>query len=151
MQQREIHSKPVTETLPIEYAKPGLPALLDLSVKHPAEQFKEAVAAWLQKTPSRNTAKSYAGDLGQFLRFMGLSPDNVEQLKDVRPIHVSAWRDSLQTQQLANASIRRKLTTLRALFSFLRECGLVTLNPAHGKFVAAPPVSRDGKTVGLVS
>jgi len=41
------------------------------------------------------------------------------------------------------------MTTLRALFSYLQVYGYVGANPAHGKFVKAPPVSRDGKTVGL--
>jgi integrase/recombinase XerD len=34
-------------------------------------------------------------------------------------------------------------------FSYLQTCGRSGVNPAHGKFVAAPQVPRDGKTVGL--
>src|SRR5262249_6699330 len=50
---------------------------------------------------------------------------------------------------LANSSIRRKMTVLRALFSYLQSYGYVGANPAHSDFVAAPPVPRDGKTVCL--
>ncbi len=50
---------------------------------------------------------------------------------------------------MTNSSIRRKLTALRSLFSYLQTYGYSGANPAHGKFVKAPSVSRDGKTVAL--
>ncbi len=50
---------------------------------------------------------------------------------------------------MTNSSIRRKLTALRSLFSYLQIYSYSGANPAHGKFVAAPAVARDGKTVGL--
>ncbi|MFI5386965.1 MAG: tyrosine-type recombinase/integrase [Fimbriimonadales bacterium] len=50
---------------------------------------------------------------------------------------------------MTNSSIRRKLTTLRSLFSYLQTYGYGGANPAHGDFVTAPAVARDGKTVGL--
>ena len=50
---------------------------------------------------------------------------------------------------MQNASIRRKLTVLRSLFSYLQTYGYVGANPAHSDFVAAPSAPRDGKTVGL--
>ena len=50
---------------------------------------------------------------------------------------------------MTNSSIRRKLTALRSLFSYLQTYGYTGANPAHGEFVTAPAVSRDGKTVGL--
>ena len=62
---------------------------------------------------------------------------------------VAAWRDSLCEQGAANSTIRRKLTALRSLFSYLQVYGYTGANPAHGKFVKAPSVARDGKTVGL--
>ena len=139
----------VLETSPISYEIGALSTLMDLSVSVSCDQFSEAVAAWLRKTPSANTTKSYAGDLSQFFRFLGLTPNDARRLSDVQPIHVSAWRDQLKELGMANATIRRKLTTLRALFSYLQNCGLVSVNPAHGKFVTAPPVPRDGKTIGL--
>jgi integrase/recombinase XerD len=45
--------------------------------------------------------------------------------------------------------IRRKMTVLRSLFSYLQTYGYAGSNPAHSDFVEAPPVPRDGKTVGL--
>ncbi len=75
--------------------------------------------------------------------------DRPEALATIRPHQVGAWRDRLSEAGLTNASIRRKMTVLRSLFSYLQTYGYVGANPAHSDFVAAPAVSRDGKTVGL--
>lgn len=113
------------------------------------DQLREACRAWLAKSPSRDTRVNYAHDLGQFLTFVGVPADRPEALAEVRPHHVAAWRDRLRDDGLTNSSVRRKLTVLRSLFSYLQNYGYVGANPAHSDFVAAPPVSRDGKTVGL--
>jgi integrase/recombinase XerD len=110
---------------------------------------QEAIQAWLQKSPSRHTRKSYQQDLRQFLEFNDIDAEQVERLTTIRPKHVSAWRDSLKEQGSSNATIRRKMTVIRALFSYLQVYGYVGANPAHGKFVTAPSAPRDGKTVGL--
>jgi integrase/recombinase XerD len=67
----------------------------------------------------------------------------------MRPEDVASWRERLQDQGLANSTVARKLTVLRSLFSYLQVYGYTGANPAHSKFVATPPVPRDGKTVGL--
>jgi integrase/recombinase XerD len=41
------------------------------------------------------------------------------------------------------------MTAIRSLFSYLQRYGYVGGNPAHGDFVDAPKVPRDGKTVGI--
>lgn len=112
-------------------------------------QMAQAAADWLTRTPSVHTRRSYSGDLQQFFTFAGIPADQVESLAVVRPGGVAAWRDKLQQSGMTNSSIRRKLTTLRSLFSYLQTYGYTGANPAHGKFVKAPSVSRDGKTVGL--
>lgn len=113
------------------------------------EQVGRAVAAWLLRTPSTHTKKAYRHDLGQFLRFTCVAEGQWEALIQIRPEHVAAWRDALAAEGMTNSSIRRKLTALRSLFSYLQTYGYTGANPAHGKFVAAPAVPRDGKTVGL--
>ena len=110
---------------------------------------REAVRGWLSKTPSEHTRKAYSKDLSQFLDFHGIDPDSLEELVRVVPASVSRWRDSLRERGASNATIRRKLTALRSLFSYLQIYGYTGANPAHGKFVKAPAVARDGKTVGL--
>lgn len=109
----------------------------------------EACHAWLVRSPSPSTRQNYARDLQQFLKFVGARAAGTEALLDVRPSQVAAWRDALRQQGLTNSSIRRKMTALRSLFSYLQTYGYTGANPAHSDFVEAPAVPRDGKTVGL--
>ena len=109
----------------------------------------EACHAWLTKSPSKDTRTNYAHDLRQFLAFVGFPADRPELLATIRPQHVAEWRDHLTQKGLTNSSIRRKMTVLRSLFSYLQSYGYVGKNPAHSDFVSAPPVPRDGKTVAL--
>jgi site-specific recombinase XerD len=113
------------------------------------QKIAEARAAWLARSPSADTRSNYQRDLEQFLAFAGIPLSEPEQLVRVLPRQISAWRDHLAGQRLTNSSIRRKLTVLRSLFSYLQTYGYSGVNPAHGKFVAAPSAPRDGKTVGL--
>ncbi len=110
---------------------------------------QQAVLGWLTKTPSAETRENYTRDLHQFLDFHGIARSHHDELTTVLPSHVAAWRDHLRERGSANSTIRRKLTALRSLFSYLQVYGYTGANPAHGKFVKAPAVSRDGKTVGL--
>jgi integrase/recombinase XerD len=113
------------------------------------EQMTRAVEAWKLRTPSPHTRRAYASDLDQFLAHTGIEAGAWEQLATIRPEHVSAWRDRLAADEQTNSTIRRKMTALRSLFSYLKTYGYAGANPAHSDFVAAPAVSRDGKTVGL--
>jgi integrase/recombinase XerD len=110
---------------------------------------REAKDAWLAKSLSRDTRSNYARDLEQFMAFAGMPDGGWEHLAAIRPKQVNDWRDHLIAKGLTNASIRRKLTVLRSLFSYLQSYGFLGANPAHSDFVDAPPVARDGKTVGL--
>jgi integrase/recombinase XerD len=110
---------------------------------------RQAVQSWLTKSPSEATRENYARDLIQFLEFHGISTSEFGELPSILPAHVAAWRDDLKNGGAANSTVRRKLTALRSLFSFLQVYGYTGANPAHGKFVKAPAVPRDGKTVGL--
>src|SRR5207302_5270757 len=112
-------------------------------------RFTEACAAWLAKSPSCDTRTNYARDVKQFLAFLDIAPAKLEQLAAIVPRQVAGWRDSLREQGLTNSSIRRKMTALRSLYSYLQTYGYTGVNPAHGDFVTAPTVPRDGKTVAL--
>jgi integrase/recombinase XerD len=109
----------------------------------------QAVDAWLLRTPSPHTCRAYRLDLGQFLAATGIQPDAWEHLAAIRPQHDRQWREQLSASGQTNSTIRRKLTALRSLFSYLQTYGYSGANPAHGKFVKAPAVPRDGKTVAL--
>jgi integrase/recombinase XerD len=114
-----------------------------------AAQMKEAYKSWLAKSPSRDTRTNYDRDVRQFLIFGGHDPQRFEALATIRPHQVAAWRDALREAGLTNASIRRKMTALRSLYSYLQTYGFIGANPAHGDFVDAPAVAREGKTVAL--
>jgi len=113
------------------------------------EQMTKAVKAWMLRTPSPHTRRAYESDLEQFLAHAGIEAGAWEKLAAIRPEDVAAWRDALTDGGQTNSSIRRKLTALRSLFSYLKTYGYTGANPAHSDFVAAPKVARDGKTVGL--
>lgn len=95
------------------------------------------------------TRQEYSRDLKQFLCFLRIQPERSEMLPEIRPHHVAAWRDNLRSRGLTNSTIRRKMTVLRSLYSYLKTYGYTGANPAHSDFVEAPAVPRDGKTVGL--
>ena len=113
------------------------------------QQIAEACQSWLLRSPSPKTRSNYDRDLRQFLAFVGVPADRPEALAAIRPHQVAAWRDHLQEAGLTNSSIRRKMTAVRSLYSYLQTYGFVGANPAHSDFVAAPAVPRDGKTVAL--
>lgn len=140
-----------TESDPLDSTTELVPVFPPVPIPEPGlrELFAEAHRSWLMKSPSLDTRRNYARDVGQFIRFVGSPSDHLEQLSSVRPHDVAAWRDSLHQRGLTNSSIRRKLTALRSLFSYLQVYGHRGANPAHGDFVEAPPAPRDGKTVGL--
>jgi integrase/recombinase XerD len=109
----------------------------------------DAIQAWLLRSPSLHTRDCYTRDLRSFFRYADIPRDCPDRLLNIRPTHVAAYRDHLREKGLGNAAIVRKLTVLRSLFSYLTTYGYTGANPAHAKFVDAPKVSRDGKTVGL--
>lgn len=130
---------------------PAFATTTESSVIDQCRRFSEAGRSWLVRSTSRSTRTNYERDLHQFLAFMQISSDRLDRLVDVRPEHVAAWRDSLREQGRSNATVRRKMTALRSLFSYLKTYGYTGANPAHGDFVDAPAMPRDGKTVGLTT
>jgi len=128
---------------------PAFDKSLELNAANLRSLLDQAVRSWLGKTPSKLTRVNYQRDIEHFFSFADVPAAEWEQLLAVRPEHVAAWRDELRDRGLASATIRRKMTVLRSLYSYLQTYGYVGANPAHGKFVKAPSAPRDGKTVGL--
>lgn len=54
---------------------------------------QNAVRAWLHRTPSLQTRRHYAGDLRQFLDFIGIDLNEAERLARILPDDVARWRD----------------------------------------------------------
>jgi ferric-dicitrate binding protein FerR (iron transport regulator) len=71
------------------------------------QAMRQAVDAWLLRTPSPHTRRAYRLDLDQFLAASGIPPDAWEQLAAIRPEHVSQWREQLAASGQTNESVRR--------------------------------------------
>ncbi len=57
---------------------------------------------------------------------------DTEEIRLVTRAHVIAWREQLETRELAPATIRRKLSAISSLFDFLCEKNAVIHNPVNG-------------------
>ncbi len=98
-----------------------------------------------QRTPDRITSETW----DNFSSTAACSPPTLKGCRPSGRNRSPPGGTSSPAQGLTNSSIRRKLTVLRSLFSYLQTYGYVGANPAHSDFVAAPAAPRDGKTVGL--
>ncbi len=121
----------------------------EIGAEKPRKLMAEAFLGWLTRSSSMETRRAYARDVALFFRFMGIDINRLEELSRIRPFDVAAWRDHLRQRGLAFASVSRKITVLRSMFSYLQVHRLTPTDPAHRDLVATPPVPRDGKTVGL--
>lgn len=129
---------------------PELPALAP-SRKLTAAQFQgladvPAELEWFANLPQGQTRRAYQVDLQQFMAFVGIAKP--EEFRQVTRAHVLAWRQDLELQALAPATIRRKLAALSSLFEHLCDSNSVTHNPVKG---VRRPVAEttEGKTPAL--
>lgn len=76
---------------------------------------------------SEHTRISYRNDIGQFLSFLKNYFPNRDQFER---LHLVAFRNFLQEQNLAPKTIGRKLSALSSYFDFLVEKGMIDFNPA---------------------
>lgn len=103
-------------------------------------------AEWFANIDNPNTRRAYRNDIRDFLAFNGLV--GTAQLREVTRVHVIAWRTHLVERGLSDATIRRKLSAVSSLFSFLAENNSVLISPVEG--VKRPKVdSLEGKTPAL--
>lgn len=103
-------------------------------------------AEWFANIDNPNTRRAYRNDVRDFLIFSGLT--GTAQLREVTRVHVIAWRTHLVGRGLSDATIRRKLSAVSSLFSFLAENNSVLISPVEG--VKRPKVdSLEGKTPAL--
>ncbi len=101
---------------------------------------------WFANIDNPNTRRAYRNDLGEFMRFVGISAP--QDLRLVTRAHVLAWRKDLEHRKLNGSTIRRKLAALSSLFEYLSDANAVTHNPVKG--VRRPKVeSYEGKTPAL--
>ena len=106
----------------------------------------EALADYFgAKIANDNTREAYlrdAREFGQWTVLQGLS------LHEVRTLDVARFRETLRESGNSAATIKRKLSALRKLFSYLVETGVLASNPARE--VATEKVRvKGGKTPAL--
>jgi site-specific recombinase XerD len=107
---------------------------------------KEAIEDYFgAKISNANTRAAYVRDAQEFGRWMtrqGLSLDQV------RTLHVAGFRDQLKSGGNSAATVKRKISALRKMLSYLVETGALPYNPARE--VTTEPVRRvTGKTPAL--
>jgi len=85
---------------------------------------------WLANITNAKTRRAYKNDAGEFFHFAGLQGSM--EIRTVTRAHVIAWRKDLEFRQLADTSIRRKLSALSSLFDYLCERNAVLGNPVDG-------------------
>src|SRR5574340_1106968 len=83
------------------------------------------------KNVSANTERGYCTDLEQFAAFFGAADVGAISHQDLR-----AFLGHLMDLKLRKSSISRKLSAVRAFFSYLNRQGIVDKNPA--KLLATP-------------
>lgn len=92
-------------------------------------QFQEFLAHLThQRRVSAHTVKAYTNDLEQFAGYCARE-FTVTTARAVTRDHVKAWLASLMTAELAPASIRRKLSALKAFYTYQQTRGLQAENP----------------------
>jgi integrase/recombinase XerD len=101
---------------------------------------------WFANLKNPNTRRAYRSDVTSFMRFVGIREP--QEFRTVARAHVIAWRKELESQKLAAASIRRKLSALSDLYDFLCEANAVLHNPVNG--VKRPKEgANEGKTPAI--
>jgi site-specific recombinase XerD len=101
---------------------------------------------WLANITNPKTRRAYKNDVSEFSKFVGLR--EAAELRTVTRAHVIAWRKDLELRQLADTSIRRKLSALSSLFDYLCERNAVVGNPVDG--VKRPTANgNEGSTPAL--
>lgn len=101
---------------------------------------------WFGNIRNKKTRRAYKIDVGEFISFVGIADPG--EFRIVTRAHVIAWRDDLVRREKSDGTIRRKLSALSSLFSYLCESNAVTHNPVTG--VERPPGgSNEGRTPAL--
>ena len=82
-----------------------------------------------RKNLSDYTLRNYANDLRQFFDYLD---EEVQGLRTVDQLLVRAYLSSLVASGLANASVSRKVSTLRVFYRYLRNEDILDVDPMLG-------------------
>jgi site-specific recombinase XerD len=136
---------------PEERDAPAPPALPSVLSRLTPEQFSRLAdvppeTEWLANITSEKTRRAYKADVQEFCAFANVVESS--GLRTIARAHVIAWRASLEARNIADASIRRKLSALSSLFDYLCERNAIAGNPVDG--VKRPAANgNEGSTPAL--
>jgi len=97
-------------------------------VRAQVEGFLKELAA--ARGASAHTLRAYRGDLETFLAF--LAERDVSTARAVTPRILRSFLADLDARELSRATIQRKLSAMRSLFTHLLKQGVVEAHPAAG-------------------
>jgi integrase/recombinase XerC len=99
-----------------------MPTLRESSAKYLAELSRRGASA--------HTLRNYATDLEQFAAYFDLPGQEPAQINDLDIALLREWLSDLYDQELAVATIRRKMAAVRAMSKFLLQEALISHNVA---------------------
>jgi integrase/recombinase XerC len=81
-----------------------------------------------EKRSSPHTINAYLSDIDQFSQYLHLVY-GITELSEVSHQHIRSWVVQLIEQDHAASSVNRKISSLKALFRYLKKLGHVSVNP----------------------
>lgn len=98
----------------------------DLSIENALGLFTAALA---RNGKSTNTIVAYKGDLNQIISFLN-KRFQITSIEAVTPEHIEAFKKDLDANEYTAKSISRKLNSIKNFFSFLKNEGVITIDPS---------------------
>lgn len=83
----------------------------------------------VHRAASENTLSSYRADLKQFFEYADRQKKGVIQIESINETKITDFLDHLSSEKISLRSIQRKISTLRALFRFLKTKGYAAASP----------------------
>lgn len=91
-----------------------------------------------EKGSSENTIISYGRDIKYFIKFIEIN--NIDDFNDVMNEHISKYIEHLQSDGKASTTISRNIASVRSVFKFLLNKGIVQSDPTAS--VGLPKVEK---------
>ena len=98
----------------------------DLSIENALGLFTAALA---RNGKSTNTIVAYKGDLNQIINFLN-KKFQITSIESVTPENIESFKKDLDANEYTAKSISRKLNSIKNFFSFLKNEGVITIDPS---------------------